>query len=270
MRAGTRESFPYLECADCGCIQAAAIAPEAALAQVPDDRALAAPPGGVAWTVRDLRRWILGVGAGPGSAIADVGAGSAELLRGLRALGFRDLTGSDPMGGEAVAEPGLRLRGGALAGLEGAFDVVVVRNVLERMPDQLLALRDLARALGPRGVALVRTPVADSWARREYGADWVHLDAPRHLHVHTRRSLERVAANAGLRVASVRHDSGALQFWGSELYRRDLALVDPATSRPRDTGAHFGWHELPRFRLRARRLDAAGEGDQACFRLVRA
>jgi SAM-dependent methyltransferase len=206
----------------------------------------------------------------PGSAVGDVGAGSGPLLRELRTLGYGNLTGMDPHLDEEVDEPGFRLRRGSLGDIDGTFDVLVVRNVIERLPDPLRALRDVTRALRPRGVAIVRTPVADGWARREYGADWVQLDAPRHLHVHTRRSFERAAIAAGLRILSVRHDSGALQFWGSELYRRDLSLLDPATSLPRDLGKHFRWHEIPRHRVRARRLDAAGEGDQACFHLVRA
>jgi SAM-dependent methyltransferase len=270
MRTGTRESFPYLECAACGCIQAAAIGDGAALARAPVDLGLASPPGGTAWSSRDYHRWIRGAGAGLDSSIADVGAGSGPLLRGLRSLGYRNLTSIDLQPHEEVDEPGIRPRPGAPQEPESAFDFVVVRNVLERMPEQVQALRDVTRALRPRGVALLRTPIADGWAWREYGADWVQLDAPRHLHVHTRRSLAHAASAAGLRIVSVRHDSDALQFWGSELYRRDLTLVDPATCRDRDPRAHFRWYEIPRHRLRARRLDAAGEGDQACFYLVRA
>jgi SAM-dependent methyltransferase len=294
MRFGTRETFAYVECAGCGCLQIAADPlelgrhrPDAPLPGAPREgpsglvgaarRARShvlygtvGRKGGMPWVVPRYHPWIQGAGAGLDSAIADVGRGTGQLLRELRADGFRDLTGIDPDLAQEVDEPGFRLRRGELADLEGPFDLVMLHHSLARMADQLHALRELARVIGPAGVALVRIPVADSWAWRQFGTDWVHVDAPRNLYLHTRRSLEHAARAAGLRITSVRHDSGAEQFWGSELYRRDLPLVDPATSRPLEPAAHFNRLDLLRYRIRARRLNASGEGDQACFFLRRA
>ena len=48
------------------------------------------------------------------------------------------------------------------------------------------------------------------------------LDPPRHQYVHTLKSLELTAKQAGLRVADVQHDSWSFQFWGSEQSKRGI------------------------------------------------
>src|SRR5690606_13809129 len=113
----------------------------------------------------------------------------------------------------------------------------------------------------------IRVPVADSWAWRHYGTDWVQLDAPRHLFLHTRRSLDLLAADAGLVVERVADDSGAFQFWGSEQYRRDIPLRDPRSYAVNPRASDFTAAQIREFRRRAADLNARGEGDQASFYL---
>ena len=62
-------------------------------------------------------------------------------------------------------------------------------------------------------------------ASRHATADWMQLDAPRHLHVPTRRSIARLAHRFGLRVTRIDDDSGPFQVWGSEVYRRGGTLA---------------------------------------------
>ena len=131
-------------------------------------------------------------------------------------------------------------------------------------------MHHIVRLLKPEGVALVRIPVADSWAWRHYGADWVQLDPPRHLFLHTRRSMDLLAAAAGLKVERVVHDSTAFQFWGSEQYRRGIPLQDPRSYARNPRASAFSAGEIRTFEARAAELNACGEGDQACFYLRRA
>jgi len=295
MQFGSGEAFDYVECAGCGCVQIAEIPadlqrfyPTAYPPHAPPQRrsggllararkawleGLYGRPGrrgGLPFLVPSYHRWLRDTGAGLDSSIVDVGAGSGRLLRKLQADGFRKLTGVDPYLSAPVDEPGLRLLRGHLGDLQGAFDLVMLHHSFEHIPDQVGTLREVARLVGDRGTALVRIPVADSWAWRHYGVDWVQLDAPRHLYLHTQRSLAHVAGAAGLRIVRVRHDSGGVQFWGSELYRKGLPLVDPESGRMRRSEDEFGRERKLGYRLQARRLNATGEGDQACFYMVRA
>jgi SAM-dependent methyltransferase len=294
MMFGTREPFDYVECSACGCVQIVEIPADLSrfYAAYPPHAASLSGPGSLAGLVRRIRSsllygrrgrrtrlplpipgydaWLGPAGVGLDSAILDVGAGVGLLLRKLRSDGFRNLTGIDPFLPEELDVPGLRLLRCELPALRGSFDLVMFHHSLEHLPGQAAALREAARVLAPGGTVLVRIPVADGWAWKHYGTDWVQLDAPRHLYLHTRRSLARVAADAGLRVDGVVDDSGQLQLWGSELYRRGLSFVDPGTGRDRRRDDHFTPAEVQDFRERSRRLCEAGEGDQACFFLRRA
>lgn len=296
MMFGTRERFDYLECNGCGCVQIAAY---------PADIARHYPPGyyahGAAGAARDgavrrlgalfrrlppLWRWWIGDGAlrrllpgrtaeskhlamlGPDARILDIGCGSGEGLRRLRALGFRHAEGADPfIAADILHEGRLLVRRAALSELEGAYDAITLHHALEHMPDQHGVFRALRRLLAPGGVLLLRLPVVGGVAWRRYGADWVQLDAPRHFYLHSRRSLGVVAAAAGFAVRSMVDDSTSFQFWGSELYRRGIPLNDPRS--PAVTrGATFSKAEMADFARRARAANAAGEGDQVAALLV--
>jgi hypothetical protein len=110
-----------------------------------------------------------------------------------------------------------------------------------------------AELLRPGGRLLVRIPITDSWAWREYREHWIGLDPPRHLHLFSPRAFRQMAAEIGLRVVSTEYEGSVYQFC-SELYRRGVAL-----SEARRT-------ELESFRnplnaARAEALNHSREGD---------
>jgi hypothetical protein len=81
----------------------------------------------------------------------------------------------------------------------------------------------------------------------------------------TRDAIARLAAGAGLTVASAAFDSCAFQFWGSRLYARDVPLHDPRSP------LRGGWRAarlLPAVMVdacRAAWVNRRGTGDQMCF-----
>ncbi len=288
---GLGERFRYRQCGNCGCI---------ALVDVPSDLGKYYPPGyysfrdpgtvaggAVTRALRRLRaeaalrsppafvdrlveqgvlpglfRWMAGLGLHTRSSVADVGSGNGQILLFFANHGFTDLVGFDPyLTGDRVLGAGVRLHRAALSEISGRYDLVMVHHAFEHMPDPKGTLQALAALASPRGAVVIRTPVADSWAWGHYGGNWVQLDAPRHLFVHTTRSIEELAATCGLRLHRCFRDSRGFQFWGSELYVRDLPLREYET---RLTEV-FGTHELAEFERRAGELNAAGTGDSACF-----
>jgi hypothetical protein len=106
-------------------------------------------------------------------------------------------------------------------------------------------------------------------AWRRYGGDWVGLDPPRHIFVPTERSMRLLAQRAGLRVERVFYDSHALQFWGSEQYRRDIPLHDKHSWSQSPAAAHFSHRDVVGWHAASQRLNAAGDGDSAGFVLRR-
>jgi len=304
MAFGTREPFDYQECGHCGCLQIAEIPidleryyPEAYYTRGIDaDRSgvhATAPKLRVVWTELRLRLgrpgrlvagrrygrfdWFTRTGTARDDAILDVGCGSGRLLTRLHREGFENLTGIDPALGRPVSEKrsprflaeSLEAHAADVARrseqTSTAYRLVMAHHSFEHVTDPRRAFDSFARLVEPKGWLLLRIPVADSRACRDYEADWVQLDAPRHLHLHTRRSIETLCTGAGFRIAHIVDDSGPFQIWGSELYRRDVELT-----RARRERRLFCGRESPiAARLLARSARRQMLGDQMCFYLQR-
>lgn len=225
------------------------------------------PPGG--WGEPSLTRQ---------SAILDVGTGSGVNLVHLAELGFTNLLGIDPFidAGHQLA-PGLAIRKVSLAELLNAeatstgaeppqrFDLVMFHHSLEHVPNPGEMLAQARALLKPKGWVMVRVPVAGTTAWQTYGADWVQLDAPRHLCTFTVRGLQALACTAGLVDAGVVFDSTAFQFWGSEQYRRDIPLEDPRSVLHDLPHGVFSLEQMSRWSQEAEALNAKDAGDQAVF-----
>jgi SAM-dependent methyltransferase len=299
MMFGTREPFAYFECAECGCLQIGE-PPEKISEYYPKDyyahsispeQKLSNPLHSYALRLRDryavfgggmLGRMLSNRAPEPGlqalqplqlsreAAILDVGCGNGVRLYTLRELGFSNLLGIDPfIAGDKTYHNGLRIEKKSLEAVSGLWDVIMFHHVFEHMEQPLDILKFVRCILKPSGHCILRIPTVSSFAWRHYRTDWVQLDAPRHFFLHSRNSIERLAEAAGLRVIRVQYDSVALQFWGSEQYRLDVALHDPRSYKMNQRSGVFKRADIRRFARRSRKLNAAGEGDAAAFYLVR-
>ncbi len=296
---GTRDEFHYVECHECGCLQIAEVPTNlgryypSKYFREPDDWLLASdsyfksllkrrraghylnkrtllgawlarkfyPPACIDWD------WFRNAQVGLNSAILDVGCGTGSLLLRLQKEGFANLTGVDPFIDRDRAYGAVRVKKATVAELDRQFDLVMSHHSFEHVSDPLDMLRQMKRILRPGGSALIRIPVAGSFAWKHYGVDWVQLDAPRHLFLHTRRSMELLAQEARLSITNVIFDSTEFQFWGSEQYRRGIALVSPESHFVNPSKSSFSEAELEEFRARATELNNRGEGDSACYYL---
>lgn len=294
MMFGTGERFDYFQCSGCGCLQIADI-PAARGPQYPEQyyslagslkkprllRRLAAAcaygwPGllGDAFftgrSQEDLRRFRK-LRVARTARILDVGSGRGHRVYALRQLGFANALGVDPfLAEDSSADGRLLARRASLADLDGTWDVVMLHHVLEHIPDQDATMTALGRILGAGGRIIVRIPTVSSEAWETYREAWVQLDAPRHLYLHSRESFRLLVERHGFALGSVEDDSTGFQYWGSELYRRGLALVVTGVSGTERQRQQFSRAERARFEARARRANAASRGDQFAAVLMRA
>jgi SAM-dependent methyltransferase len=305
MMFGHRHPFEYFECARCGCLQIKEIPENLGFYYPPEyfpqpdsfrEGYELSPfrrrqrtnhllgrwnPLGRWWTRRhgrpnvpifgqpDYFEWLKRCGIKRSSRILDIGCGQGILLSRLKKDGFTDLTGVDPYLDQSVEQKGLRLLKKEIYAVEEQFDLVMLHHTFEHMPEPQRVLECLERLLKPGRFALIRIPVAGCYAHRKYGADWVQLDAPRHLFLHTERSMKILAKKAGLELRDVVYDSDDFQFWASEQYVEDIPLRDPKSRNMDPHNTRFSPQQIADFRAQAARLNAAREGDSACFYLFK-
>lgn len=195
--------------------------------------------------------------------ILDVGCGRGDRLRELALAGFGRLKGVDPfVAADTEAAPGVPIVRGTLGTLKEEFDLIMMHHSLEHVAAPRETMSDAARLLSNGGKLLVRIPVMGSWAWRNYGIDWVQLDAPRHLHLITEKGVASLAASCGLHVRSVVYDSFDFQFYGSEQVRRARAGAR--------NGEGFTKQQIREYKKKSVELNRQSDGDQACFVLTKA
>lgn len=296
MMYGTGEPFTYFQCAACGCLQIDRV-PDDLARYYPDDylsfkdysRRARNPVRKMTETARarywlqgrgllgrliaafmpepDYARWARVAGIDFGSRILDLGCGNGKVLLRMMNGGFTALEGADPFIAADITYPGnVRIRKASLDDLAaergGAFDLVMMHHAFEHMDQPARVLKDVSGLLAPGGALLIRVPVADSYAWEHYRENWLQLDPPRHLYLHTQDSMKHLAAAAGLEIFAVEHDSTAVQFMESERYRRGLPMVGGPKLEHLFTKA-----EKTGYERQTAALNSKGRGDQAAFYL---
>lgn len=284
MMYGLREEFLYFCCASCGAVQLAdtqldtsryypnsyySLSPSRLkkyfggrfLAswylrgpRFPGLHVIAHFKGFTAWVdlFRDLKKE---------AAILDIGCGSGTLLRRIQTWGYSNLTGVEPHISNDITYPeGVKIIKTDLLHHTGEYDLIMLHHSFEHMSNPREALQHLSHMLRPGGKILIRIPVADSFAFRKYGVSWYQLDAPRHIFLHTTKSIAMLAKECGLTLQQVTCDSTVDQFLDSEKYQQDIALGENVQVSPR--------HKKACKRL-AKLLNRINDGDQACFVLSR-
>jgi len=270
MMFGLKEEFNYFECSNCGCLQIEEVPSNLAkyyteeyyigtekLPQLPPPIKLGEP----------VQHWLELAGINFDSKILDVGSGRGHMLLELNKVGYSNLTGVDPFIDEDLfPKPEIKILNRDLEQVEGAYDFIMMHHSFEHMSDPIAILKEAYRLLKPNQLLLIRIPVAQSYAWKKYGVDWVQLDPPRHLFLFTEKSMKLLAEKVGFSIENIIYDSIGFQFYGSELFKRDMNLVGACQTlfeNPADFV--FSQQELQQFEDDAVTLNQKGEGDMACF-----
>ena len=140
-----------------------------------------------------------------------------------------------------------------------------MHHSLEHAPDQLAMLKAAKARLKPGGCCLVRIPLVSSLAWEKYNTNWVELDAPRHLYLHSLRSIERVAHDAGLTLYHRYWDSESFEFWGSEQYMRDIPLRSPNSFWMNPDNSDISFREMAAYKELANAVNREGRGGRGVF-----
>ena len=296
---GTGEVFTYFKCFKCGCLQIAQM-PDSLERYYENDYYSFKAPGdgfdnGFKSYLKRLRTrcafadkslpallflklypppdyfdWLKKATVTVNSEILDIGCGSGELLIRLKKDGFNFLTGLDAFIEDDIHyDNGVSVYKKRLSEHDSRYDFIMLHHSFEHMPDPVNTVRDLYRVLRRDRFVLIRIPLVSSHAWEKYGDNWVQLDAPRHLYLHTEKSMQAIARQAGFEVRAIIYDSDEFQFWGSEQYLKGIPLKAPESLANGLRGSIFTKKEIREFKLAAADLNAKAAGDQACFYLYK-
>ena len=161
-----------------------------------------------------LRRWWNGTdnqgqyGVQTGQLVLDVGCGGGSSLLEAQALGAQAFgIEADPNVGPIARALGLNVHLGSLDESpfpSKVFDLIVMNQVLEHLPDPDEILLQLSERLAHNGILRLVVPNTDSLWRRLTGLRWINWHVPYHQHHFNKHRLGRLAARCGLKVTRSR------------------------------------------------------------------
>ncbi len=203
------------------------------------------------------------------SRMLDVGCGAGSLLYNLKNMGFKNVLGVDPFISEDIFyDNQLRIIKSVLSQIAGVWDIILFNHSFEHIQDELDTLKSVRSLLGVGGVCVLNMPTTSSFAWKHYRENWVQIDAPRHLQIHSVDSIKILAGKAGLKLHDVMYTSSSLQFWGSEQNCRGIPLFSDKSYAKGLSKSIFSEREISDFRKRAVELNNRCEGDSAAFFLI--
>ncbi|HEY2771836.1 MAG TPA: class I SAM-dependent methyltransferase [Solirubrobacteraceae bacterium] len=164
-------------------------------------------------------------------ALLDLGCWVGYLLAEARERGWRTV-GVEPsaFASDRARGLGLELINAELMEAElpaGAFDAVVMGDVIEHLADPAVALRRIASLTAPGGVLWLALPDAGSRLARAMGRRWWSV-LPTHVQYFTRRSIATLLERSGYEVLEI---STAPKVFTVRYYLERIGGYAPAVSR---------------------------------------
>lgn len=220
--------FPYVRCTACGSVAAHPVPPPEILerayaaAYFPSDR-----PGLLERLLeplarREARRVV--TAARSEGELLDVGCGPGKFMLRLRATGWTGpMRGLEPdaRAAERASDVlGMPVRVGGVEALgeePPGLSAIVLRHVIEHVPQPLDALREVRSLLAPGGVLYLGTPDARTLSARVFGRYWHGYDPPRHLFAFSAEGIRALLERAGFAVEREYWDF-APQMWTGSLH----------------------------------------------------
>jgi 2-polyprenyl-3-methyl-5-hydroxy-6-metoxy-1,4-benzoquinol methylase len=144
----------------------------------------------------------------PGQKVLDIGCGSCVSLLEVRNLGGEAWgIETDPNVRAIAAHFGLTVHIGSIhdnpfPGQD--FDLIVLNQVIEHVPDPIALLKLVRSRLRPDGKVILATPNSGSINKMISGRRWINWHIPYHLHHYNKTSFASIAEQAGYDVRSVR------------------------------------------------------------------
>jgi SAM-dependent methyltransferase len=298
MMFGFRDEFTYFECSKCGCLQ---------IAKIPENMGKYYPLNYYSFKKQNESKFFLKrilkvrrdeyslfkkgfvgkivskkypnmlfdmigkIDLNYNSRILDVGCGTGNLLYSLSKMGFKNLEGVDPYIDEDIMYGNIKIFRRSIHDLPNnkKFDLIISNHSFEHILDQLETLGKISKIMSENGACLLRMPTKTEYIWNKYGINWVQIDAPRHFYLHSIKSFRLLVKNSGLKLNNIIFDSTEFQFWGSEQYKQNIALIAENSYSINPNKSIFTKRKIKEFKKRAKKLNIRKQGDQTAFFIVK-
>ena len=290
---GTRETFEYIECSKCGCLQ---------IKEIPEEMNkfyqnkkyysfnLSTSNFFKKIIIRKRNEYclfgnsfsgqlinlkfpneffsILGnIGIDLNSRILDVGCGSGALLFNFKESGFTKLMGVDPFLEKEINLENLKILKKSILQVSNnqKFDFIIFSHSFEHLENPIETLNKVKKILSKNGKCIIRIPVKTDYIWNKYGTNWVQIDAPRHFFIYSMDSFKILVEKAGFKIKKTFFDSTEFQFWGSEQYKKDIPIESENSYAISPEKSIFTHSDIKKFKLQSQELNDKRLGDQAIF-----
>lgn len=298
MQLGLREVFTYMECSNCGLMQ---------LQEIPDNLGKYYPNEGyysfnrgmdirpradslrklkasyliygknkltgsilsIGYTKPDYYNWLKIAGVKYNDAILDIGTGNGSLLLDFFKIGFTNLTGIDPFIDKDMQYGTINIYKKSIFETEGQFDYLMLHHAFEHMDEPLKVLQQLYKLVKKGKYVLIRTPVMGKYSWNKYGVNWMDLDAPRHIIVHSLKSMQILAKQAGFEIRNIVFDGNYMSLIGSDQYAKDIALPDTNSYMVNKQASGYSKADIEQFKSTTIQNNIEQQADQAAFYLYK-
>ena len=219
------DQFTYARCTDCRCVSVSPMLSDRLNEIYPTNYYAYAPPSAnlvsrvKLWLDKSNFRKLLSRINAKQLRVLDIGGGTGWQLDILKSVDPRinytcevDL---DAKGAEIARQAGHASFCGKIEDFQSdeRFDLILLLNLIEHVPNPLEILQKVAMLLSPGGLALIQTPNYDSLDARLFRKkNWGGLHCPRHFILFEIKGFSQLCSKAGLKVVHSHYTQGA-PFW---------------------------------------------------------
>ncbi len=217
----------------------------------------------------DILNWAYYSKIKKNSRILDVGCGNGYVLNEFSKHGFTNLYGIDPYFAiekynhiHLINEDFLNYN------FDINFDLIMFHHSFEHMINQEEVFHKAISLLNKNGKILIRMPVVNK-AYEIYRENWVQIDAPRHITLHSEKSINIFCNRFGCKIYYSYYDSTEFQFLGSEQFKNNIPTFSENSYRINPQKSIFKIEDYKRYRDLAEEFNKQRKGDQAVFFIVK-